>query len=123
MRVQSDVEGATSILSNGLIFPALILAIAGFAVPRVLARMLPEGVAPLMANAFASTLILVVVASGFFFCLYLWQGLEAETLAAQGLSANVWFFGRLGLASALIWAPIMVLSLAGLPRKWVTQTW
>lgn len=112
-----------SILSSGLILPALILAIAGFAVPRVLAWILPEGVTPLMMNAFASTLILVVGASAFFFCLYLWQGLEVETLTGEGLPANIWLFGRLGVTSALIWAPIMVLSLAGLPRKWVTQTW
>lgn len=113
----------TSILSDGLILPALLLAVVGFVVPRLMARLLPEGVRSLMVNAFASTLILVTVAAGFFFCLYLWQGLDAEILTAQGLAANLWFFGRLGLVSALIWAPIMVLSLAGLPRKWVHETW
>ena len=32
-------------------------------------------------------------------------------------------FLRLGLVSALVWAPIMILSVAGLPRHWKEETW
>ncbi|MFT6076744.1 MAG: hypothetical protein ACJAZ1_003681 [Yoonia sp.] len=111
------------VLSDGLLLPALLLAIAAFVVPRFMARMLPEGVTPLMVNAFLSTLILIAVSGILFWCLYLWQGLQAEQLADQGLAANLVFFGRLALLSGLIWAPIMILSVAGLPRKWVHATW
>ena len=111
------------VLSDGLIIPALLLAIAAFAVPRFMARLLPEGVTPLMVNAFLSTLTLIAVSGVFFWGLYLWQGLQVAQLAEQGLAANLVFFGRLALLSGLIWAPIMILSVAGLPRKWVHATW
>jgi hypothetical protein len=32
-------------------------------------------------------------------------------------------FGRLAVVSALIWGPIMLLSVAGLPKHWVKETW
>ncbi|MEJ8562733.1 hypothetical protein QTO30_16945 [Yoonia sp. GPGPB17] len=100
-----------------------MLGFLAFVVPRTLARTLPEGVKPLMLNAFLSTILLFVLSALFFFCLYLWQGVNAAEIAKSGLTANVLFFGRLGLIAALIWAPIMILSVAGLPRKWVRETW
>ncbi|MDP5086849.1 MAG: hypothetical protein NWQ23_15630 [Yoonia sp.] len=99
------------------------MAILAFAVPRLLARVLPEGVTPLLLNAFLATLLLFVISSLFFFCLYLWQGVDFATIMEPGLAANVLFFGRLGVMAAIIWAPIMLLSVAGLPRKWVKETW
>ncbi|MEL6681792.1 MAG: hypothetical protein AAFQ09_04005 [Pseudomonadota bacterium] len=112
-----------ALVADGLIFPVVILAVLGFLVPRVLGRFVPEGVRPLMLNALVSTLILFVLSAFTFFMLYLGQGVRAEILLSSGLLANLVYFGRLGLASALIWAPIMILSLAGLPRKWVKETW
>lgn len=111
------------LLSEGLVLPALLLAFVGFAVPRVMARLLPEGVVPLLINGFISTVFCFALASGFFYLLYLWQGAPLDKLSLPHLGAAMLFFGRLGLASALIWAPIMLLSLAGLPRKWVHETW
>ncbi|MEJ6404662.1 hypothetical protein [Yoonia sp. 2307UL14-13] len=94
-----------------------------FFVPRVLGRLLPEGVKPLVLNTFLSTVLLFVISALFFLCLYLWQGLSPAQIMEPGLSANILHFGRLGLTSALIWAPIMILSVAGLPRKWIHETW
>lgn len=111
------------LLSDGLFMPAFVLAVMAFFVPRILARIIPEGVKPLLLNAFLSTVLLFAISASFFFCLYLWQGLDVAEIMGPGLAANVVFFGRLGLISALIWAPIMVLSVAGLPRKWVKETW
>lgn len=111
------------VLSDGLILPALVLATVAFIVPRLLARALPEGIAPLLVNAFLSTVILIALSGIFFWCLYVWQGLEVAQLARQGVAANIVSFGQLGLMSAIIWAPIMILSVAGLPRKWVNSTW
>ena len=110
-------------VSDGLILPALVLATVAFFVPRMLARVLSEGVMPLLANAFMSTVILIALSGIFFWCLYIWQGLQVAQLTRQGVAANVVFFGQLGLMSAIIWAPIMILSVAGLPRKWVHRTW
>ncbi|MCK0096179.1 hypothetical protein MWU60_11405 [Yoonia sp. F2084L] len=111
------------LISDSLLLPTFVLAMLAFVVPRLLAQALPEGVKFLLANAFLSTLLLFAISAMFFFCLYLWQGLSVADVAAPGLAANVFFFGRLGLAAGIIWAPIMILSVAGLPRKWVKETW
>ncbi|EBA13517.1 hypothetical protein [Roseobacter sp. CCS2] len=113
----------STLFSDALFLPALVLGLVSFAVPRVLARALPEGVKPLMLNAFLSTILLFVLSALFFFCLYLWQGLSIAEVLEPGVVTSVALFGRLGLIAALIWAPIMVLSVASLPRKWVKETW
>lgn len=109
--------------SQALLFPAFVIAVLGFVVPRLWARMLPEGVKPLMLNAFLSTVVMIVLSAVLFIGLYVGQGAEISDLFSLGLVSNTVFFGQLGVASAIIWAPIMVLSLAGLPRRWVKETW
>ncbi|WP_108815563.1 hypothetical protein [Loktanella sp. Alg231-35] len=111
------------LISDSLFLPALVLAVLGFVVPRAWAKLLPEGVKPLLMNAFLSTVVLFSLSAIFFFCLYLWQGLPMAELMEPGVAANAVFFGRLGLIAAIIWAPILLLSVAGLPRKWVKETW
>ena len=110
-------------VSDGLVVPVMVLAVLAYGVPRLLARWLPEGVTPLMVNALLSTVLLFALSAVFFALLYFWQGLPVDQLSGVGLAASVVFFGRLGLMSAIIWAPIMILSVAGLPRKWVKETW
>lgn len=112
-----------TVLSDTLLLPAFVLGLCAFVIPRLLSRVLPEGVTPLLLNVFLSTVLLFVISALFFFCLYLWQGVSFAQIMEPGLAANVVFFGRLGLVSAIIWAPIMLLSVAGLPRKWVKETW
>lgn len=109
--------------SSGLLLPALALGVLGWLVPRLLARVWPEGVGPLLALAFVSTLILLALAAGFFLLLYLWQGAPLAALFQPGPAAGIAHFLRLGLLSALVWAPIMILSVAGLPRHWKEETW
>ena len=112
-----------SLILDSLFIPALMLAGLAFAMPRMLARVLPEGVKPLLLNAFLSTIFLFVISATFFAVLYIWQGVPFAEMMVPGWSANIAFFGRLGLIAAIIWAPIMLLSLAGLPKKWVNETW
>lgn len=113
----------SGLFADALLLPAAMICVVAFIVPRILAMVLPEGVKPLLLNAFLSTVLLFLLSAGLFFCLYLWQGLSIADLLASGLAANVVFFGKLGLYSAIIWGPVMVLSVAGLPRKWVKETW
>ena len=112
-----------NMISDGLFAPTLILALMAFVVPRVIARVLPEGVPTLMANAVLSALAMCILSAVFFFGLYVWQGVPASELLANGLRQNMVSFGGLGVIAGIIWAPIMVLSVAGLPRKWVHKTW
>ncbi len=109
--------------SSGLILPVLALGVLGWLVPRFLARVWPEGLGPLLALTFVSTFVLLLLAAGFFLLLYLWQGAPLAALFEPGLATGLGHFLRLGLLSALVWAPIMVLTVAGLPRHWKEETW
>ena len=109
--------------SDGLVFPAAALALIGWLVPRLLSRVFPEGVKPLLWLTFVSTLVMFALGMGFFVALYIWQGAPLITLFEAGLWPGLFHFGRLGLISGLLWAPIMVLSVAGLPKHWVKETW
>ncbi len=109
--------------SGGLILPAVCLAALGWTVPRLLALVFPEGVAALMVLAFVATLVMLAFGAGFFALLYVWQGVPFDTLFEGGIAVGVLHFGRLAMISALLWAPIMVLSVAGLPKNWVTRVW
>ena len=110
-------------LLDGLLFPAIILAMLSWLVPKLLSFVMPEGVKPLLLLALVSTLILFVLSSVFFFVLYLWQGVTLAQLADGGMATNILLFGRLGLIAGIIWAPIMVLSVASLPRHWKKEVW
>ncbi len=113
--------------SSGLLLPALALGLLGWLVPRLLARLLarvwPEGVGPVLLLGFVATLLLLVLATGFFALLYAWQGAPLGEFFRPGAVAGLGYFARLGLLSALVWAPILVLSVAGLPRHWKEKVW
>ncbi len=110
-------------MTSDLLLPALLLALLGWLVPRLLSLVFPEGVRPLLLLAFVATLIMFALGTGFFVALYLWQGAPFEALMSFGWGAVLSHFGRLGLISALFWGPLLVLSVAGLPRTWVKETW
>lgn len=109
--------------ASGLIWPALILAALGWVVPRLLGRIWPEGVRPLIVLALVATGLMLLAGTLLFVALYVWQGVPFATLFEAGVAAGLVHFVRLGLVSALLWAPIMVLSIAGLPKRWETETW
>ena len=112
-----------SILSDGLVIPALLLALLGWLVPRLLSRVFPEGVRPLLLLAGVSAMVMLLLGMGFFAALYVWQGVPRDVLLEAGWPALVAHFLWLGTMSALLWGPILVLSVAGLPRTWTRATW
>ena len=71
----------------------------------------------------ASSAIMLLLGVGFFCLLYVWQGVPFDMLFENGVVDGIMHFLGLGGISALIWAPIMLLSLAGIPRTWVKETW
>ena len=109
--------------SDGLVFPAAFLALIGWLVPRLLSRIFSEGVRPLLILTFISTLIMFAFGMGFFVALYVWQGAPISTLFEPGLFPGLMHFAWLGLISAMLWAPIMIISVAGLPKHWIKETW
>jgi len=110
-------------IANGLLIPALALALLGWLVPRLLSLIFPEGGRPLLVLGFLSTLVMFFLSAAMFAGLYLVQGLTLSELFADGLAAGVTYFGQLGLLSALLWGPILIVSVAGLPKTWVDETW
>jgi len=109
--------------SDTLFLPAMVLALCAWVVPKLVSLVLPEGVKPLLLNAFLSTLLLYLLSGLVFFALYVWQGAPLDRLLEDGWRVNLVFFGRLGLSAAIIWVPIMLLSVAGLPRTWKKAVW
>ena len=113
----------TEAFASGLILPALILAALGWFVPRLLALFWPEGVKWLMVLALVSTIIMALLGAGFFAFLYIVQGVGVDDLLETGGTALAAHFLRVSLISALIWGPLMVLSIAGVPKNWVKEVW
>ena len=101
---------------TSVILPLFALGILGWAVPWAVARLLPEGAGWLVANGVASTILLLLLAAGLFALAY------GPARAAVWAEAP-WHFAILAARSALVWAPVMVLSLANRPRHWTDATW
>ncbi len=99
-----------------LVLPVLILAAVAWAVPWLLAKVVPEGVGWLFMNGVCSSVLLALIAGAGFVVLY------GEAGGVVWREAP-WHFAVLSLRSALIWGPVMVLSLANLPRKWKDVVW
>ncbi len=96
--------------------PLTGLAVLAWLVPSAFGRILPEGVGWLALNGVLSTFVLAGIAAAGFVWLYGeagWPALRAAPLHFAAVAAR----------SALIWAPIMVLSLANRPRGWTTARW
>lgn len=117
------MDGMDTSNFTGLLVPAMCLAAMGWAVPRVLAIWWPEGVKWLVGLALASTLVMALAGAGFFAVVYAMQGVSLDDLWATGGLSVLIHFLRLSLISALMWAPLMVLSLAGVPKNWVREVW
>ena len=107
----------------GLLLPAMCLAAMGWTVPRVLAIWWPEGVKWLMGLALVSKVVMALCGAAFFGFLYRMQGVNLDDLWATGGLSVPLHFTKLSLISALMWAPLMVLSLASVPKNWVREVW
>ena len=99
-----------------LIGPLIALVAVAWLVPWLIGRFLPEGVGWLAVNGVVSVLVMTAIAGAGFVWLYGAAG-GAVWRAAPGHVAI------LVLRSALVWAPVLVLSLANLPRGWKTVLW
>jgi hypothetical protein len=109
--------------STGLVIPALFLALMGWLVPKLMSTVMPEGVKPLLLLSVFATLTMFLITSVVFVVLYLVQGATLTVLTATGYGDTVVFLVRLSLSAAIIWGPIMVLSIAGLPQTWTKVEW
>ncbi|KIT16470.1 hypothetical protein [Jannaschia aquimarina] len=101
---------------GALLWQVPLAMAAGWAVPRLAARVLPEGVGWLILNGAVSTVVLAGLAVVAFVWLY---GEAGDVVWSQ----DPWHFVRLSASAAILWGPMMVLSLAGLPKRWKEVVW
>lgn len=113
----------SDLFADGLVIPALGLALLGWLVPRGLSLFFPEGVRPLIVLGLTSVVLMMLLSAAVFVGLYVVQGVPFTELMGGSAIGGLAHFAWLGLLSALLWGPIMLLSLAGLPKGWVKETW
>ncbi|WP_226779646.1 hypothetical protein [Oceaniglobus trochenteri] len=107
----------------GLILPVAAIVLAAMAVPLALGRLLPEGGLWLIVNGALSALVLILAVAGYFLWSYGRQDtriIDALGVAPGGSAA---YFLGLGLSAGLIWAPVLVLTISTLPRRWKVKQW
>lgn len=88
------------------LLPLVFLASAAVLVPVILYRFHGPELRPLALNLLVSTLLLVLLATLLFAGLYISQG---AVLGLRPLAAAVHLL-RLGLSSALVWLPVLLLT-------------
>ena len=109
--------------ATALIVPAIGAAFLAWTIPQMLARLFPEGVRPLFALAGLAALVMTLIAMLYFWLAYRAEDAEfAAALAERPLAAAL-AVTRPALLSAMLWAPILVLSVAQLPSRWTEETW
>ncbi len=108
---------------TGVLLPAFGLVLCAIAIPIGLERWVPESVAGMIVNGVISAAGLTGLAAGYFLWAYARQ--DTRLLEAVGFAPGetLGYFLRLGLSSALIWGPVMVLTLSTSPRRWKENVW
>ncbi|MEM7644666.1 MAG: hypothetical protein AAF366_19395 [Pseudomonadota bacterium] len=101
---------------HGVIVPLVLLGTAAWLLPWALGKALPKALWSLVLNGLISAVILTMAGMLLFAWLY---GPTADIVwqAAPG------HFLILSARSALLWGPILVLSLSNLPRRWPPGAW
>ena len=110
----------TTVLSN---WASMILPVAGIAVvaallPLMLATRLPQSWGGLGVNLVISGGVLMAVSAGYFAGFYLLEDARMLAMIGEVSGAAGWHFLRLGVLSAMVWGPIVLLVLAMQPQKW-----
>jgi hypothetical protein len=106
-----------------LLIPVVLLVATAILLPRLLLRWMPETLGGLILNGAITAAVLTGIASGWLFLSYLWRDSRLLDLFGLAPGGTLLYFLRLGLMSALIWAPVLVLALATLPKRWKHATW
>lgn len=109
--------------ASGLVIPAMFLALLAWLVPKLLSMVMPEGVKALIALTIFAAMLLTLISAVMFLALYVWMGAPWREITGFGVLSTVAFFVKASWPAAIIWAPIMIVSVAGLPRTWVKEVW
>lgn len=108
---------------TGVALPVLALAALAIAVPRLLEHLVPETMGGLILNGAVSAAILTALATAYFVWSYARQDTRILDLIGIAPGESLLYFLRLGLGSALIWGPVLVLTISTAPRRWKENVW
>ena len=103
-------------MTTEILIPVVCLMALGWLVPWALGRVTPRSLAGLAINAAVSAAILLVAGMVLFGWLY---GLAAGLVWREAPGA----FLLLSARAALVWGPVLALSVANLPRSWPASAW
>lgn len=103
--------------------PVLVLMIAAVLVTRAVERVVPEHLGGLVAAAVLSSVVLWGLSAAGFALLYQLQGAPLAALIGTSAEAGARHFALLGAKAALIWGPLVALTVATAPRRWKTAVW
>lgn len=106
-----------------LLLPALGLMVLSLAVTRGVEAVMPESLRGLAAIALVSALLVWVLTAAGFALLYLMEDSRVLALMSEAPSASVGHFLGLAARAALIWAPVLLLTVSTAPRRWKTAVW
>lgn len=104
-----------------LAFPTILLMVLAGLVTRALERAVPESIPGLVLLALISVLVTWGMAAGLFAGLYLWQ--DSRLAGLLGEQQGLGHLLRLGAKSALIWGPVVALTVVTAPRRWRNAVW
>lgn len=90
----------------GTLLPLAVLAAGGAFVPLALYRLHGPRLAPLALNLAVSALLLILAGAAVFAALYAAEGVDL----ARRPAAGALHFLRLGLSSAIVWFPVLLLT-------------
>ncbi|SDY49816.1 hypothetical protein SAMN05444340_10953 [Citreimonas salinaria] len=106
-----------------LALPTLVLFALAVAVARGVEALVPETPAGLALQAALSAVALTLLSAAAFAGLYAAGDAPLSTLLGADPRGGVMHFLGLGLKSALIWAPPMLLVVVTAPRRWRHGRW
>ena len=110
----------TTTLSNwsSMILPVVVIAAIAVLLPLWLAGRLPQSMLGLGVNLVMSVGVLLGVSIAYFAAFRPPQVMLMITEGGEYFSYAVWDLLRVGLLSAMIWGPIVLVVLAMQPSKW-----
>lgn len=106
-----------------LALPTLVLLALAVVVARGVEALVPETPAGLVLQAAFSAVALTALSALAFAGLYAAGDVPLATLIDADPSGGIAHFAGLGLKSALIWAPPMLLVVITAPRRWRHGRW
>jgi hypothetical protein len=115
-----DIFGGFWFQVSAPLIAALVLAVV---IPRGFARVIPEGLSGLVWNGVASAAVMFALSFAYFVWSYTTQNAALTDLFGANPRGSFWHFARLATLSALLWVPIIVLTVAALPRHWKVVEW